>query len=128
MLYNLTSYQCLYCPLISILKIQPVTPYNEKWTIHFLYRIKQDGRVYQSKLGLNLTFNIKLFFFACWVIFHALMSSADFSKLTFFHKRFQEHCQSVKKLGSRSTQWFRCCLDLGPICLQRLSADYKSHR
>ena len=54
------------------------------------------------------------YFFACWVIFMLLLSSADF-----FKKIFQEHSQSVKGFGPRSDT---VAPDLGPNCLQRLSA------
>ena len=51
-----------------------------------------------------------------------LLSSSDFSKITFFQKFFQEHCQSVKQFGFRSGQTF-FSPDLGPNYLQRLTAD-----
>ena len=38
--------------------------------------------------------------FAPWVIFHAFLSSADFFKINFFKKFFQEYHQSVKQFGS----------------------------
>ena len=53
-----------------------------------------------------------------------LLSSSDFSKLTFSQKFFQEHCQSVKQFGFRSGQTF-FSPDLGPNYLQRLTADNK---
>ena len=43
-----------------------------------------------------------------------------FSKLNL---KKMEHYQSVKQFGSRSGQTFCLCPDLGPNCLQRLSAD-----
>ena len=47
-----------------------------------------------------------------------LLSSVDFfSRLTFSKIFFQEHYQSVSPVGP----------DLGPNCLQRLSADDKNH-
>ena len=47
-----------------------------------------------------------------------LMSSADFFKINFFEKFFQEHYQSIKQnVGP----------DLDINCLQRLSAEDKSH-
>ena len=55
-----------------------------------------------------------VFISACWVILHAFYHLLNFSKLTFFKKFFQEYHQSV--VGP----------DLGPNCLQSLSADDKS--
>ena len=40
--------------------------------------------------------------FAYWVILHAFLSSADFFKINFFKKFFQEYHQNVKQFGSRS--------------------------
>ena len=51
-----------------------------------------------------------------------LFSQADFFFQNHFFKIFQEHYQPVKWFGSRSGLTF----DLGPNCLQRLSADDKS--
>ena len=52
------------------------------------------------------------------------MSSDDFFQNYFFGKKiFQEHYQSVKWFRSRSVPMF--CPDLGPNCLQMLSADDK---
>ena len=50
-----------------------------------------------------------------WVILHA------FFKISFFEKIFQEYHQSIKQFGSRSGPTF-CRPDLGPNCLQKLSA------
>ena len=44
-----------------------------------------------------------------------------FFKINLYQKFFQEHYQSVKQVGSRF-----CGPDLGPNCLQRLSADNTS--
>ena len=51
-----------------------------------------------------------------------LLSSADFFKINFFKRFFRELNHSVKLFGSRSVG-----PDLGPNCLQRLSADGNSH-
>ena len=59
--------------------------------------------------------------------FMLLLSSADFFKINFFKKIFQEHYHSVKQFGSRSGQ-YSVSPYLVPNCLQRLSADDKSHR
>ena len=40
--------------------------------------------------------------FACWVIYYDYLSSADFFKLIFKKKFFQENHQSVKQFESRS--------------------------
>ena len=54
-----------------------------------------------------------------------LLTSADFFKIDFLKKFFQEHYQGVNRFGSRSGY-------VGPgldqNCLQRLSADDNSHR
>ena len=61
--------------------------------------------------------------FSPWEIFHAFFSSADFFKFNFFEKNLSgipSECQ---------TDWIQIrpdvlsWLDLGPICLQRLSSD-----
>ena len=59
----------------------------------------------------------RVLLFACWIIFHA---SANFFQINFFKKLFQEHYQTFKQFGSKSGP------DLGPSCLQMLSADNKS--
>ena len=46
-----------------------------------------------------------------------------FFKIIFFEKFFQEYHLSVKQIGSRSGPTFFVGPDLGPNCLQRLSAD-----
>ena len=48
-----------------------------------------------------------------------LLSSADFFKIIFFKKFFQEHYQSARQVGFRSGP----TLCLGPNCLQMLSAN-----
>ena len=40
--------------------------------------------------------------FACFFFVFCCLSSADFFKINFFEKLFQEYHQSVKKFGSRS--------------------------
>ena len=50
-----------------------------------------------------------------------LLSSTDF-----FQKFFQEHYQSVKRFEPDQDQ-HSVGPDMGPYCLQRLSADDKSH-
>ena len=37
---------------------------------------------------------------ACWVIFHAFSSSADFFKVNFFKEKFQKYHKGVKQFGS----------------------------
>ena len=61
-------------------------------------------------------------FFDYWVILHAFLSSADFFKITFFENFLQEYHQCVKQFGPRSGRQ-RVGPDLGPNCLQKLSAD-----
>ena len=51
--------------------------------------------------------------------------SGDFFKINCFKKVLHEYHQSVKQFGSGSGRHF-VGSDLGPNCLQRLSADYKS--
>ena len=46
----------------------------------------------------------------------------NFFEINFFEKLLQENRQSVKQIGSRSGPTF-CRPDLGPNCLQKLSAD-----
>ena len=54
-----------------------------------------------------------------------MLPSADFFKNSFFQKiLFQEHYQSVKQLDPDQDRHF-VGPDLGPNCLQRLSADGK---
>ena len=65
---------------------------------------------------------------ACWVILHAFLSSADiFFNTNFFEKFFQEYHQSVKQFGSSQAPQ-NVGPDLGPNCLQRLSADDTSRQ
>ena len=60
---------------------------------------------------------------ACWVIFHLL----TFFMINFFQKFVLGYYQSVNQVRSRSGPTFcRFSPDLGPNCLQRLSADNKS--
>ena len=51
------------------------------------------------------------------------LSSADFFKVNFFEKFFQEHYQSVKQFLDPDQARHFVGPDLGPNCLQRLSAD-----
>ena len=53
-------------------------------------------------------------------IFYAFLSSDFFSKINLLEKFFQEYHQSIKQFGSRSGP---TVCDLGPNCLQKLSAD-----
>ena len=56
-----------------------------------------------------------------------LLSAADFFfKINVFKKFNQGQYQSIKQLGSRSGPMFHVGPELGPNCLQRLSADNKS--
>ena len=50
-----------------------------------------------------------------------LMVSADFFRINFFKEFCQEHFHSVKQFGQNDSP------DLGPNCLERQSADDKSH-
>ena len=62
---------------------------------------------------------------ACWVTLHAFLLSVDFFFFFFFFfffkTFFQEYHQSVKQFKYRSGP------NLNPNCLQRLSAEDKSH-
>ena len=70
--------------------------------------------------------SIKFYLFACWVIFFMLlMSSADFfSKLTFLKSSFR----NIRVSNRLDPDQDQCSVgsDLGPNCLQGLSADDKS--
>ena len=55
--------------------------------------------------------------------FMLFLLSADFFKMNFFNKFFQENYYSVKQFDRLSV-----VPDLGSNCLQRLSADDKSRR
>ena len=57
--------------------------------------------------------------FSCFGLFG--LTSADFFKIIVYDYFIQEYLQIVKQFGPRSgpTQW----PDLGPNCLQRLSAE-----
>ena len=50
-----------------------------------------------------------------------------FLKINFFKKKIQKYGYSVKQFGSRSGPAF-CRLDLGPSCLQKLSAGDTSRQ
>ena len=62
------------------------------------------------------------FISASWVIFRAFLTSADFFKINFFEKFFQEYHQSVNSLDPDQAG-HSVGPDLGQSCLQRLSAD-----
>ena len=55
-------------------------------------------------------------------MFHAFLSSADFFKITFFRKSFRNTIRVSNSLNPDQAQHF-VGPDLGPNCLQRLSAD-----
>ena len=59
----------------------------------------------------------KVWFFACWEIFHALLPSTDFKNVNFLITIIQEYHQRTKNFGLRLGL---TCLgpDLGPECLQ----------
>ena len=46
-------------------------------------------------LNVNLLHSLHTY----WVIFHAFLSSTDFSKINFLKKYFQEYHQNVKQFG-----------------------------
>ena len=65
--------------------------------------------------------------FAFWVILHAFLPSVDFFfKLTFSKKSFRNTVRESNSLDPNQARRF-VEPDLGPDCLQRLSADDKSH-
>ena len=67
-------------------------------------------------------------FFACWVIFHAFVSSADFFQNYFFRKKsFRNTIRVSNSLDPDQARRF-VGPDLGPKCLQRLSADDTSRQ
>ena len=53
---------------------------------------------------------------------HAFLSFTDFFQNQFFEKLFQEYNQGVKSFDPDQARHF-VGLDLGPNCLQKLSAD-----
>ena len=60
---------------------------------------------------------------ACWVIFHALLSSADFfSKLILSKNSFANTIRVSNSLDPDQARHF-VGLDLGPNCLQNIPAD-----
>ena len=83
---------------------------------------------YTTLVGLNVdtvnTNQNKLI--ACWVIFHLLLSSADFLKINFFKKSFRNTIRVTNRLDPGQVRHY-VGLDLGANCLQRLLADNKSH-
>ena len=62
---------------------------------------------------------------ACWVIFMPLLMSTDFFKINIFKKNFRKTIRLSYCLDPDQTQHF-VGPDLGPNCLQRLSADVQS--
>ena len=66
-----------------------------------------------------------LYYIYCLTPSRALSAGVYF-KINFFKKFFQEHYMSVKQFGSRSGLSV-LNPDLGPNCLQWLSADNISH-
>ena len=54
--------------------------------------------------------------------FHFFCCLLIFFKIEIFKKNFQEYHRSIKQFGSKSGRHF-VGPDLGPNCLQRLSAD-----
>ena len=92
------------------------------WWMHdriVSYCTTMDSR-YALELKTNPLTWCKLF--ACWVIFHAFLSYADFFQNHFFKKFFQEYHQSVKQFGSRSglTFWMS-----GLIWVQTVFKSYE---
>ena len=65
---------------------------------------------------LNLTY---------WELYHVFWSSADFSKLTFLKNSFKNTIRMSNSLDPDQAQHF-VGPDLGPNCLQKLSADDSS--
>ena len=63
-------------------------------------------------------FGLKQYFICCRLL--------TFFKINVFKKFYQEHYSSIKQLGSRSGPMFHVGPDLGPNCLQRISAEDKS--
>ena len=55
-----------------------------------------------------------------WEILHAFLMSADFFKINFFEKFFQEYHQNVKQIGSRSGPMF-----VGPDLVQTVCKSYQ---
>ena len=95
------------------------------------------GRVLLSAHNIRFGCKIRILFcytlltkgllFACWVIFHAFLSSADFLQnwyMVVFWKNLFRNAISVS--NSLDPDWAFVGPDLGLICLQRLSADGKS--
>ena len=65
---------------------------------------------------------------ACWVIFHALLSSADFfSKLIFSENSFANTIRVSNILDPDQSRHF-VGPNLGPNCLQKLPADGASRQ
>ena len=65
--------------------------------------------------------------FACWVIFHEFCLLLIFLKINFFEKLFRNTIRVSNSLGPDPAGHF-VGPDLGPNCLQRLSADDNSRQ
>ena len=65
--------------------------------------------------------------FAYWVIFHAFLLSAEFSKSTFLKNYLSNTIRVATSLDPDQAQCF-VWPDLGSNCLQRLSADGTSRQ
>ena len=78
---------------------------------------------------INITYTIKfskVYFFACWVILHVILSSSFISKKNNYFKTFLlEHYQRVKQWDPDQAHFARP--DLGLNSLQSLSADDTNH-
>ena len=71
-------------------------------------------------MGMTIFF----FNFTLCLIFHAFLLSDDYFKINFFDKQFREYHQCVNSLDPDQTQTRHFVApDLGPNCLQRLSAE-----
>ena len=60
--------------------------------------------------------------FACWVIFHAILSSAEYFQSTFSKNSFRNNIRVSNSLDPDQARQ-NVGPDLGPNFLQRLSAD-----
>ena len=114
--HDTTTSQIILTPVCLLLQVALL--------LSALYQAKQELLCFQHPSARRLLFvalhlcmlgNFEFFFVVC-----------GFSlKLTFFFKKiFQEYQQRVKEFGPRSGQHF-VGSNLGPNCLQRLSAETK---
>ena len=71
----------------------------------------------------SLTISARTFNFACWVILHAFLSSANSFQNQFFSKNSFRKTINVEQFGSPGKALHYGEPDLGPNSLQRLSAD-----